>query len=188
MKNLCIAATILLLACSKSESAGTAATPQQSAAPDAGQPDFKEMRARRDKEIRELSTEIPAESAGAESAEAAARAFVLAVSKSDAATMKSMLLSLADIRAIVRPDMHDRAKKAVAEVLWKTRRKPAGVVTIVSFEPGELRVMKAGERGFTRDVPFMRRSRLNVEVAGRKGRLRFRAIVRIGERWKIAEL
>jgi hypothetical protein len=188
-----LSCTAILAACSKGEPPAApaaktgAALSAPAAAGPAGAPHIP-TRADREAELQKILAEVPAKSAGAESAEAVARAFVLAAARGDDAGMKNQILSVADIESLVEPKRHNRAKRGVARSLAKARRKPLGAVEILEFEPGEVKTIQAGDRGFTQAATLMTRARLKVKVGGKDTRLRFRTLVKVGDRWKIADL
>ena len=61
-------------------------------------------------------------------------------------------------------------------------------IEVIGFEPGKTKEIKAGERGFTAAVTVMMRGVVKARVNGQERPMRVRSIVKIGERWKIAEL
>jgi hypothetical protein len=159
------------------------------ATPAPGAPDFARQAADRRAEIAKLVAEVPVESEGAESAEAAARAFAVAASKKDEAAIKKLLLSQTDLKSFVPPDKLERTKSRVAAVLYRLRKGWfTGDVEIVAFKPGKTKDFKQGERGFTSSVTVLLRSQLEIKSAGKPQTLRFKSIVKMGSRWKVAEI
>lgn len=143
--------------------------------------------AERKAEIQKLVGEVPAESKGGDTPEAAARAFVEAAAKGDMATVKSLLLSSTDVKSFVPADKVSSSIERIARVLYKIR-KPIGAVEVLAFEPGQIKEMKAGERGFLASVTVMMRGKVKARVNGKERTLRVRSMVKMGDRWKIAEL
>jgi hypothetical protein len=151
-------------------------------------PDFGKRLAERKAEIARLVSELPRQSAGADSAEQAARAFTEAAWKGDTSALKNLMLSLSDLEGLVVPKKLEQSREQLARVLLKVRRVPPGVATIVSFEPGQMETEKPGEGRLKREVTVMKRSFVTVRVGDKTRRLRFKSLVRVGNRWKVAEL
>ena len=138
-------------------------------------------------EITRLVGELPAESKGADTAEAAARAFVEAAAKGDFATVKTFLISTADVKSFAPADKLQVSLERVARVLYKIK-KPLGTVEVLGFEAGQMKEVKAGERGFITAVTVMMRAKVKARVNGKERTLTVRSLVKMGDRWKVAEL
>ena len=151
-------------------------------------PDFAARAAERRAEITKLIAELPAETPGADTPEAAARAFAAAVAKGDQAALKNVLVSTKDLESFLPADKLERAKLGVAGVLFKIKRALSKPMDVVGFEVGQTEVIKAGQKGFKTDVTLVSKSRLVANIDGSKRKLRFKSIIKIGDKWKISEL
>jgi hypothetical protein len=176
-----------------STSAGAATAP---AALAKGQPapglpapaDFQKQMEQRKAEVAKLVAELPRQSAGADTPEQVARAFTQAALKGDTSALKNLMLSLSDLEAFVLPEKIDQSKERLARVLLKVRRVPSETAEVVSFEPGQVETQKAGEGRLKSEVTVMKRSFVVVRAGDKTRRLRFKSLVRVGNRWKVAEL
>lgn len=148
----------------------------------------KPSAAERQQELLRLIGELPAESRGGESPEATARAFALAVAKGDRPMLKSLLLSTQDMETLVAPDTLPKVKEGVARVLYKVGRALNRNIEIIRFAAGETKTFKQGENGFKVETTLLMKSALEVKIDGKEGKLKFRTLMKVGNRWKVVSI
>ena len=79
-------------------------------------------------------------------------------------------------------------QRLVQRVIRGQIKKPLGTVEVLGFEAGQMKEVKAGERGFITAVTVMMRAKVKARVNGKERTLTVRSLVKMGDRWKVAEL